>query len=102
MQTTPVPSSPLPRTVHGSPGILWGLWPALAGMALLGSSVAVIGATAGLPAFGLQSARYAVAALTVAALARLLGKRLVLPGAATSSGSPEAPSRAWSASTSPW
>ncbi|GAA0988196.1 DMT family transporter [Nocardiopsis tropica] len=79
MQTTPVPSSPRPRTAPGSPGILWGLWPALAGMALLGSSVAVIGATAGLPAFGLQSARYAVAALTVAALARLLGKRLVLP-----------------------
>ncbi len=51
----------------------------MGGMALLGSSVAVIGATSALPVFGLQSARYAIAAVAVVLLARLLGRHLVLP-----------------------
>ncbi|MDE3723645.1 DMT family transporter [Nocardiopsis sp. N85] len=58
---------------------LWGLWPALGGMALMGSSVAVIGATADLPAFVVQAARYAVAAIAIIVLARLLGRHLPLP-----------------------
>ena len=48
-------------------------------MVLLGSSVAVIAATQHLPVFGVQAARYAVAALTLVILARSLGIRLVLP-----------------------
>ncbi|MFK4728302.1 DMT family transporter [Agromyces mediolanus] len=58
----------------------WALWPGLAAMALLGSSVAVIDATRGLPVFALQSARYAVAVVTIIVFARILGVRLVLPG----------------------
>lgn len=61
------------------PGLWWGAWPGLAGMVLLGSSVAVIAATRHLPVFGVQAARYAVAALTLVILARALGIRLVLP-----------------------
>ncbi|MFD3688169.1 EamA family transporter [Nocardiopsis sp. NPDC058631] len=79
MQTTPTQRPLRVRTLPDATGILWGLWPALGGMALLGSSVAVIGATSGLPAFGLQGARYAVAAVAVVVLARLLGRRLVFP-----------------------
>lgn len=48
-------------------------------MVLLGSSVAVIAATQHLPVFGVQAARYAVAAVTLVALARPFGVRLVLP-----------------------
>jgi drug/metabolite transporter (DMT)-like permease len=48
-------------------------------MVLLGSSVAVIAATQHLPVFGVQAARYAVAAVTLVVLARTFGIRLVLP-----------------------
>ena len=48
-------------------------------MVLLGSSVAVIAATQHLSVFGVQAARYAVAALTLVVLARAFGIRLVLP-----------------------
>lgn len=48
-------------------------------MVLLGSSVAVIAATQHLPMLGVQAARYAVAAVTIAILARAFGIRLVLP-----------------------
>jgi drug/metabolite transporter (DMT)-like permease len=48
-------------------------------MVLLGSSVAVIAATQYLPVFGVQAARYAIAAVTLVLLARALGIRLVLP-----------------------
>jgi drug/metabolite transporter (DMT)-like permease len=48
-------------------------------MVLLGSSVAVIAATQHLPVFGVQAARYAVAAVTLVVLARAFGIRLVLP-----------------------
>lgn len=57
----------------------WGVWPGLAGMTLLGSSVAVIAATQDLPVLGVQAARYAVAALTIVVLARSFGIRLVVP-----------------------
>lgn len=60
-------------------GLWWGAWPGLAAMVLLGSSVAVIGATQHLPVLGVQAARYAVAAVTLLAMARALGIRLVLP-----------------------
>lgn len=83
MQTPVFPPSRLPSTgstgTGGFPEALRGLWPAMGGMALLGSSVAVIGATSALPPFGLQSVRYAVAAVAVVALARFLGRRLVPP-----------------------
>lgn len=61
------------------PGLWWGAWPGLAGMVLLGSSVAVIDATQHLPVLGVQAARYAVAAVALAVLARAFGIRLVLP-----------------------
>jgi drug/metabolite transporter (DMT)-like permease len=61
------------------PGLWWGAWPGLAGMVLLGSSVAVIAATQHLPMLGVQAARYAVAAVTLVILARAFGIRLVLP-----------------------
>jgi drug/metabolite transporter (DMT)-like permease len=48
-------------------------------MVLLGSSVAVIAATQHLAVFGVQAARYAVAALTLVVLGRAFGIRLVLP-----------------------
>jgi len=52
-------------------------------MALTGSSVAVIGATAALPSFSVQAARYGVAAVVVAAAlvwrARRAGARVSLP-----------------------
>jgi drug/metabolite transporter (DMT)-like permease len=67
------------RESHTRPGLWWGAWPGLAGMVLLGSSVAVIAATQHLPVFGVQAARYAVAALTLVVLARAFGIRLVLP-----------------------
>jgi drug/metabolite transporter (DMT)-like permease len=51
----------------------------MAGMVLLGSSVAVIAATRHLPVLGMQAARYAVAAVTLVIVARALGIRLVLP-----------------------
>ncbi|GLU89729.1 membrane protein [Agromyces sp. NBRC 114283] len=57
----------------------WALWPGLAAMALLGSSVAVIDATRTLPAFALQSARYAVAVAAIVVFARIFRVRLVLP-----------------------
>ncbi len=60
-------------------GLWWGAWPGLAGMVLLGSSVAVIAATQHLPMLGVQAARYAVAAVTLVMLARAFGIRLVLP-----------------------
>ena len=60
-------------------GLWWGAWPGLGGMVLLGSSVAVIAATQHLPVFGMQAARYAIAAVTLVLLARALGIRLVLP-----------------------
>ncbi|MGW9349384.1 hypothetical protein [Nocardiopsis flavescens] len=79
MQKTPslspapsIPSAPAPSS-------WWGLGPALGGMALMGSSVAVIGATADMPAFVVQAARYAVAALAVVALARVFARRVPLP-----------------------
>jgi drug/metabolite transporter (DMT)-like permease len=61
------------------PGLWWGAWPGLAGMVLLGSSVAVIAATQHLPMLGVQAARYAVAAVTLVILAGAFGIRLVLP-----------------------
>ena len=67
------------RASHTRPGLWWGAWPGLAGMVLLGSSVAVIAATQHLPVFGVQAARYAVAAVTLVVLARAFGIRLVLP-----------------------
>lgn len=57
----------------------WALWPGLAAMALLGSSVAVIDATRTLPVFALQSARYAAAVAAIVVFARILRVRLVLP-----------------------
>lgn len=57
------------------------MWPGLAGMVLLASSVAVIAQTHYLPVFGVQAARYLVAAATVVALAHLFRVRLVLPQA---------------------
>lgn len=62
-----------------SHGTLSGAWPALAGMSLLGSSVAVIAVTQNLPVFAVQSLRYAVAAVTLMILGRALGIRMVLP-----------------------
>lgn len=56
-----------------------GVLPGLGGMVLLGSTVAVIGATHHLPSFAVQSARYAVAALGIVAVARCLRVRLVPP-----------------------
>ncbi|MDQ0576038.1 DMT family transporter [Agromyces albus] len=60
-------------------GLWWGAWPGLAGMVLLGSSVAVIDATQHLPVLGVQAARYAVAAVALVVMARAFGIRLVLP-----------------------
>ncbi|WP_056734044.1 DMT family transporter [Agromyces sp. Soil535] len=57
----------------------WSAWPGFAGMALLGSSVAVISATRHLPVLGVQSGRYAVAAGTLVLLACVLRVRLVRP-----------------------
>ena len=57
----------------------WALWPGLAAMALLGSSVAVIDATRTLPVFALQSARYAVDVAAIVVFARIFQVRLVLP-----------------------
>ncbi|CAL9380396.1 hypothetical protein SUDANB121_01054 [Nocardiopsis dassonvillei] len=71
------PSSPSPASAP--PSLVWGLWPALGGMALMGSSVAVIGATADMPAFVVQAARYAVAAVAVVVLARLFAQKVPLP-----------------------
>lgn len=78
---SPAPSaSPVSApSAASAPSSLWGLWPALGGMALMGSSVAVIGATADMPAFVVQSARYAVAAVAVVALARLFAQKVPLP-----------------------
>ena len=61
-------------------GWWWLAWPGLGAQVLLGSSVAVISATAQLPAFAVQAGRYAVAALAVLGLARLVGVRLIRPG----------------------
>ena len=69
----------LDRGNPAQPGLWWGAWPGLAGMVLLGSSVAVIAATQHLPVFGVQAARYAIAAVTLVLLARAIGIRLVLP-----------------------
>lgn len=48
-------------------------------MVLLGSSVAVIGGIEDQPGFWVQGWRYAAAALTIALIGRLTGRRLVLP-----------------------
>ncbi|MBU4213992.1 MAG: hypothetical protein KJ792_04975, partial [Actinobacteria bacterium] len=64
-------------TMRTASGWWWGAWPGLGAQALLGSSVAVISVTNRLPVLGMQAARYALAALAVAALARIAGVRLV-------------------------
>lgn len=73
-----VVSRPLP--ISPSANEPWrGAWPGLAAMVLLGSSVAVVGATQHLPVLGVQAARYAVAAGALLMLAPLFGVRVVVP-----------------------
>ncbi|KAB2810638.1 DMT family transporter [Pimelobacter simplex] len=82
--TRPAPAAA--RTGPAGPADLAGLarmlWPGLAAMVLLGSSVAVIDATGDLPVLGLQALRYLVATVAIVLLARLLRVRLVRPGRA--------------------
>ncbi|GAA2461955.1 DMT family transporter [Agromyces soli] len=73
--TSPNPTAPTGSAARG----WWALWPGLAAMALLGSSVAVIDATRSLPVFAVQSARYAVAVVAIVVFARIFRVRLVLP-----------------------
>jgi drug/metabolite transporter (DMT)-like permease len=75
MPRVPASSSPATLARPAGAGVLTGA----GAMVCVGGSVAVSGVLAGAPVFTAEALRYAVACLLLLALARLTGRRLVMP-----------------------
>ena len=73
------PTTEVPGPRGGSQHLLVGAAAGAGAMICVGGSVAVSGVLAGAPVFTAEALRYAMACLILVALARLTGRRLVLP-----------------------